>query len=110
MARVLVLAQRRLGCHPVRAMCRGVFTQKKKLWEVMEGIFAGLEDMRLLDDVTGKTGILKYGSLCSKLKTNGRAVIVDEEGSRVFLIIETEMNKVRSWDVNEQGDPVANPS
>jgi hypothetical protein len=90
-------------------MFRGVFTQKKKLWEAM-GKIAGepLEGMSVADDVTGKKYELNYATLCRIMRIEGRAVVLSG-GEKMFLVVEAEKNKVRPWDVNEQGEPRSNP-
>ena len=109
MARVLTLGQR---CpHGDKMLPRGTFSQKKKIWEVLEQLTepAKPENLELLDDVTGKKTPATYGGLCEKLRTNGRASLVALDGVREFQIFEGEMNELRPWDVDEEGKPRCNP-
>ena len=88
-------------------MIRGTFTQKKKVWEVLESL-ADLKVLELYNDVTEKRTNLTYGGLCEMLRVNGRAAIVAADGNREFQIIDGETNVLRDWDVGEEG-AVCNP-
>jgi len=108
MARLITMVQRRSGLG--RMFVRGNFTQKKNAWEVLEGLEPSLESMVIFDDVTGLEFPLSYRKLCDMLRKNGRAVIARPEGgNKEFLLIESEANKVREWDVDEDGIPIPNP-
>ena len=39
----------------------------------------------------------------------GRATILDAEGKRIFLVVDTKVNEIRDWDTGENGKPVLNP-
>jgi hypothetical protein len=108
MARVQVLGQ---GCRKTgKMLVRGVYTQKKKLWEAMEEVFDGkLADLNLFDDVSDKTLQASYKGLCERLRVMGRATLVSMDGERVFQVIDAETNELRGWDVDEDGKPVCNP-
>lgn len=91
-------------------LIRGVFTQKKKLWAAMEEATQyPLEDMQLLDDMSGETKDANYSRLCSDLRQTGRATLTTSDGTREFQVIETVMNSLRGWDVDGDG-PVCNPA
>jgi hypothetical protein len=109
MAKVTILNQR----HPSgKILNRGVFTQKKKLWETMTGL-AELTSLVLLDDVSGKEIQASYNGLCEKLRRAGRAVLVEPgnpTGVKAFLVTETVTNELRDWDLDEQGNPRYNPA
>ncbi len=107
MAKVLILGQRRSG-ESNRVQIRGVFSQKKKLWEQLESL-ADLNTAKLLDDVTRKESKAKYNLLCGLIAKAGRVTIVDSNGDRQFIVWETETNQLRDWDTDEEG-PVYNPT
>ena len=91
-------------------LIRGVFTQKKKLWAAMEEVFApaSLEDLTIVDDVSGRSVPASYGALCDRLRTIGRATFTAADGKREFQVIDAATNEVRDWDVDEEG-PKCNP-
>jgi len=108
MARVQVLGQR---CpHGGKMLIRGVFTQRKKLWEAMAQVFKpeSLTSLSIFDDTTNKTVPATYDWLCKLLRENGRAALVDESERREFQIVDAETNILRDWDVDEEG-PRCNP-
>lgn len=109
MAKVQVLGQR---CpHGDKMLIRGVFTQRKKLWEAMAKAIGGkaLDGLLLFDDMTGKTSPSNYNALCKLLRETGRAALVEEESKlRVFQVVDAATNEIRAWDMNEEG-PVCNP-
>ena len=107
MARLIVMAQRRPGLG--RMLVRGQFTQKKNAWEAIEGLEPELASMVAYDDVNDAESPLSYRKVCEMLRNNGRAVIARPEGAKEFLLIESEANRVRGWDVGEDGVPIANP-
>lgn len=87
---------------------RGVFSQKKKLWE---GFFKGQYETGhfLYEDTIDKTRDMTYNNLCNVLTNNGRVVIIDSEGERQAIIVAASENELRGWDNDESGTPVANP-
>ena len=109
MAKVTVLAQ----CRSEQAgklQLRGVFTQKKKLWEVLEPLATYPVNRKVVDDVTGKAYEFLYRCVCDRLRTVGRATILDKDGKRDLLIVETELNKLRDWDTGDDGIVKPNPA
>jgi len=90
-------------------LIRGVFSQKKKLWDEMEKMAGpeALSGMTVLDDVSGKEVPASYGALCDRLRVVGRAALL-KDGEREFQIVDAEMNKLRGWDIGEEG-PRCNP-
>jgi hypothetical protein len=90
-------------------MIRGVFTQKKKLWEAVGKLAGEMKGWHVLDDVAGKSYEATYANLCNRLRLIGRATVTNPEGMRVFLIVDAQMNSVRDWDVDEEGKPQPNP-
>lgn len=107
MPKVQVLGQR---CpHGGKMLIRGVFTQRKKLWEAMEKVFDGsLEDLMLLDDTSNKMLPASYNALCKYLRQMGRASLVDANSRREFQVVDASTNELRDWDVDEEG-PRCNP-
>jgi hypothetical protein len=108
MAKVQVLGQR---CpHGDKMLIRGVFTQRKKLWEAMEKALktCKLEDLTIAEDISDKTYPASYKNLCNQLRLVGRASLVDADGSRVFQVVDAETNVIRGWDVDAEG-PRCNP-
>ena len=91
-------------------LIRGVFTQKKKLWGAMQEAFAPsvLEDLTLVDDISGRSVPASYGALCDRLRTTGRATFTAEDGKREFQVVDAATNEIRDWDVDEEG-PRCNP-
>lgn len=108
MARVLVLLQTKDADVP-KLQVRGTFSQKKKLWEVLGSCGGHQVGWKILDDVSEKQYDMSYGALCSRLRAIGRVTVLDGEGRRVFLIVETQKNALRDWDTGEEGKPVLNP-
>lgn len=107
MARALVLCQAKSHDSP-KLQVRGVFTQKKKLWEALSGCGHQI-GWKVLDDVVGKEYDSTYTNLCNRLRLVGRATIINAEGERVFLVVDTQVNELRDWDTGEDGKPVLNP-
>jgi hypothetical protein len=109
MAKVTVLAAIRSPSNK-KLQLKGAFSQKKKLWEALEPMIPQPGNCKILDDVTGKTYDCNYNCLCGRLRTVGRASILDSQGQRQFFIIETNMNDVRDWDTGEDGNARLNPA
>jgi len=110
MAKVISMGQRS-PADPLRLMHRGVFTQKKKVWEAMESLVGKerLVQCEIYDDVAEKRIGANQSRMTSLLTKAGRAIVLDEAGEPLFLLVESETNVVRDWDVDEDGDPVYNP-
>jgi hypothetical protein len=109
MAKVIVLFQRG-SVEPRKMMLRGVFTQKKKVWETFIVGFIKDKKFYFFDDVTEKRYDASYGRMCALLARAGRAWLVDTEtGSPEALLIETQMNALRNRDVDDAGKPRNNP-
>ena len=109
MAKVQVLGQR---CrHGGKMLVRGVFTQKKKLWEAMEESFSPhpLDSLVIVNDVSGSSVPASYGALCDRLRVLGRATFVAPDGRREFQVVDAVTNELRDWDVDEEG-PRCNPA
>ena len=104
MARILVVCQAKTPGEP-RLQVRGVFSQKKKLWEVL-GIQS---DWKIVNDVTEKEYDATYAILCAQLRQVGRVSIVDANGRRIYFIVEGVKNELRGWDTDGAGNPVVNP-
>ncbi len=108
MAKVQVLGQR---CpHGDKMLIRGVFTQRKKLWEAMEKALksSSLEDLKIVDDMSDKEYAATYDALCKQLRLVGRASLVDQDGRREFQVVDAVTNEIRGWDVDQEG-PRCNP-
>jgi hypothetical protein len=106
MAKVQVLGQR---CpHGDKMLIRGVFTQKKILWESIFNLMTGVT-LELRDDLTGNVSPSTYNGLCNSLRKTGRATLVGEDGKAVFQVVDALTNELRDWDVDEEGDPICNP-
>jgi hypothetical protein len=105
MAKVQVLGQRCL--HKPKMLIRGVFTQKKKLWEAMEELYK--QPLMIRDDFTKKLVPCNYNGLCKILREVGRVTLVAEDGDTIFQIVDAETNKLRDWDIDEDGEPRCNP-
>lgn len=108
MARVQILGQR---CpHGGQMLIRGVFTQKKKLWDAMAEAYTigELADLTMLDDISGGSAPASYASLCTRLRQVGRAALAAPDGKREFQVVDAVTNKIRDWDVDEEG-PRCNP-
>ena len=89
---------------------RGVFSQKKKLWEsAILTQFPKEQGYTLYDDVAKKSWEIDYGRLCILLTKMGRAVIVDRDGSRIVAIKALSDNEISNWDTDDMGEPVPNP-
>lgn len=107
-SKLLVLGQRhRLGGRD-RMMVRGVFTQKKLLWDALEDIVHDIGSLTALDDVAGQEAQLSYKVLCDRIRKAGRLTITSD-GERLFLVVESPVNSLRDWDVNDEGEPRYNP-
>jgi len=104
MARALVLCQVKTD----KLQIRGTFSQKKKLWEALGGCGHQV-GWKVLDDVAGKEYDSTYANLCNRLRLVGRATILNAEGKRIFLVVDTKVNEIRDWDTGEDGKPVLNP-
>lgn len=104
MARSLVLCQVKTD----KLQVRGTFSQKKKLWEVLGGCGHQV-GWKVLDDVAGKEYDSTYANLCNRLRLVGRATVLNAEGQRIFLVVDTKVNELRDWDTGEDGKPVLNP-
>ena len=109
MARALVLCQVKNSDVP-KLQVRGTFSQKKKLWEVLGSCGGHQVGWKIFDDVAEKQYDMSYSALCNRLRLTGRATILNAEGKRIFLVVDTEKNVVRDWDTGEDGKPVANPA
>jgi hypothetical protein len=68
-----------------------------------------LSEMILLDDVSGKQIQASYNGMCEKLRRAGRAIFLSQTGERVFLVLDSELNQLRDWDLDDQGKPRYNP-
>jgi len=109
MAKGIVLLQRG-SVKPRKMMLRGCFTQKKKVWESFVEGFIKDKKFHFYDDVTEKKYDSNYGRMCSLLARVGRAWLVDTEtGSPEILLVEMQMNMLRSRDVDDAGKPRNNP-
>ena len=109
MAKVIVLFQRG-SVKPRKMMLRGSFTQKKKVWEAFAEGFLEKKQSQFYDDVSEKRFDATYSRMCSLLAKIGRAWLVDTAtGEPEVLFIETQMNELRSRDVDEEGRPRPNP-
>jgi hypothetical protein len=108
MARVLVLCQTKNPDVP-KLQVRGTFSQKKKLWEVLGTCGGPQVGWKIVDDVSEKQYDLSYSTLCNRLRLTGRATILNAEGKKIFLVVNTEKNVLRDWDTGEDGKPVLNP-
>jgi hypothetical protein len=106
MARMIVMAQKGPGGG---MLVRGLFTQKKKLWEALEQLEPAMSSMVVFDDVSASESPVSYRKVCDMLRVNGRAVIALKGGDKEFLMIESEVNRLRDWDVGQDGVPVPNP-
>jgi hypothetical protein len=107
MARVIVLGQVKEGNQKVQL--RGVFTQKKKLWQAIETIAGPIQGKFILDDVSGKEYDATYANLCNRLRLIGRATLLGPDKQRECLIIESMLNEIRDWDTDENNNPKLNP-
>lgn len=105
---MLVLCQTRTP-ESERLQIRGIFTQKKKLWETLAELEPGLETLVLLDDVSGKKRDANYTKLCAVVATVGRATLLGQDGRRKFLIVSVVPNQLRNWDTDDDGKPQLNP-
>jgi hypothetical protein len=107
MARITSLYQR----HPKvgQMFYRGPYTQKKKVWEAMESLVGPLDSMILFDDVAGTESRLSYSRLCDSLRLRGRAVVARPDGEKEFMLLDSELNSLRNWDVDDDGSPIPNP-
>lgn len=106
MPKIEVLGQRN---NQGKMYIRGAFSQKKKVWEAMQQI-KDFSDMELVNDVNNKNFPVKYNTMCDILKNNGRVSLINSQGQREFQIIEGEMNHLRNWDVDDEGNILSNPS
>lgn len=108
MAKVLIVAQR----HPSGKMLqRAEFTQKKKFWDAVSDVVGAsrLEEYQLFNDIDQSTVGVSYSRLCRFLSNYGRAILLDEDGVPQFLVVETNQNEWRDWDLDDEGEPVPNP-
>jgi hypothetical protein len=78
------------------------------LWEALGGCGHQV-GWKVLDDVAGKEYDSTYANLCNRLRLVGRATILNAEGKRIFLVVDTKVNEIRDWDTGEDGKPVLNP-
>jgi hypothetical protein len=108
MARALVLCQTRNPDTP-KLQIRGVFTQKKKLWIAITSLAGDLTGWKIFDDVQAKEYDANYNSLCNRLRINGRTTIINPEGVRIFLVVDSQMNSLRDWDTDNENKPKLNP-
>ena len=108
MARALVLCQVKNPETP-KLQVRGVFSQKKKLWETIEKLAGDMTGWKNYDDVSEKDYDSTYATLCNRLRLIGRVTIKNTEGQRIFLIVDTKINEVRNWDTDEDGVLTINP-
>lgn len=106
MARVVVLGER----HPKLNMMvvRGVFTQRKKLWDQLSDDHKDLDSMKLVSGMGEKDLDATRENMNSRVAKDGRAAIC-KDGVRMFQIIETNLNEIRGWDFDEEGNLVCNP-
>lgn len=109
MAKVTVLGQVR-AAGVKRTQIRGVFTQKKKLWAALETIAGSLTGKFIVDDVTSKEYDATYSVLCNRIRTTGRATILNASKEKEYLIVETTTNEIRDWDTGDDGLPRLNPA
>lgn len=107
MAKVEILGQ---AHQDGRMLIRGVFSQKKNLWDAIAECYPDNveNDLNLRDD-EGKEVGANYARLCTALRKTGRATFFKKDGTRVFQVIESNMNQVREWDIDQDGNPVPNP-
>jgi len=108
MAKVIIVTQR----HPSGKMLqRGEFTQKKRFWEALTDAVGApeLEQYELYNDIDRSTVGANYSRLCKFLSSYGRAVLLDSEGTPQFMVVETNQNEWRDWDLDDSGEPVPNP-
>ena len=112
MARVIILCESPPG--QGKCLVRGAYTQRKKVWAAIEQSVGGLQSTHALaDDITGKEFPAKYPKLCDLLRRNGRALLLEPgstyrepgESARRFLLVEGELNKLRDWDLDDEGRP-----
>jgi hypothetical protein len=89
-------------------LIRGVFTQKIKLWNMIEELVESVDKLLIKDDFSDKTTPCTYNILCTRLRKIGRVTISDGEGP-LFQIVDASTNQLRDWDVDEEGEPKCNP-
>lgn len=109
MAKVTILGQThdKVG----KLFVRGVFTQKKKLWEAMAGATSiPLTDFTLIDDMNQTELAASYEGLCRKLAKSGRATLAKSDKSRMFLVVECTLNELREFDIDDAGELKFNPA
>lgn len=106
---MLVLCQTR-SPESGKLQIRGIFTQKKKLWEVLGQLDPELERLVILDDVSGKKRDADYNKLCNVITTVGRATLLGQDGQRRFLVVSVTPNELRDWDTGDDGSPKLNPA
>ena len=107
MAKVQVLGQ----CCPYggKMLIRGVFSQKKKLWEALIEISgeSKLLEMIVIGEVGYSEMTATYTHVCNRLRVMGRVALA-YNGIREFQIVDVATNEIRAWDIEEDG-PVCNP-
>ena len=94
--------------HNGKLFFRGAYTMKKPLWDDIKELCPEYESLELIDDLGGKTFPATYSRLCNKLSSVGRATLT-LHGVKEFLIIDGFLNHIRPWDVDEDGELIANP-
>ena len=106
MAKVAILGQR--SPNGQKMLVRGAFTQRKRLWGIIEGLVKSIDDFSILDDVNQTEQPCTYNQLCAVLRKHGRATLT-KDGRREFQILDAELNALREWDVDENGNSASNP-
>ena len=106
MARVVVLGER----HPKLNLMvvRGVFTQRKKLWDQLVNDHSDIEEMKIVSDMGEKDLDTTSVNFSLRIAKDGRTAIC-KDGVRMFQVIETNLNEIRGWDFDAEGNLVCNP-
>jgi len=107
MAKVLVVSESHSSG---KMLQRGEFTQKKKFWDALTELVGNeLENYLLFNDIDQSTVGASYSRLCRFLSNYGRAILLDSGGTPRFMVVETNQNEWRDWDLDDNGEPVPNP-
>lgn len=111
MAKKIILGMKDDNLPVGKVITKGVFTQKKKLWEVLQEIDPDIEKKFIYDDVSGRSAEVNYTRICALMTKAGRVHILDAESRKpVFYMVECEENVIRDSDFDGDGNPIYNPA
>jgi hypothetical protein len=111
MAKKIVLGMKNDNLPVGKMITVGVFSQKKKMWEVLEELDPDIEKKYIYDDVSGRSAEANYSRTCNLMTKAGRVHILDtDKKTPLFFMVECEENTVRDSDFDDDNEPIYNPA